>query len=169
MAGLKADRKGNQYVTFWFASKQFTKSAGTRDEATARAIKARVEETIFHLNKGYLSMPDGADPGEFIVSGGMRATKVVAQAVSEPQVALTLGDLFRLYAEHMPAEAKAETTVAMEGFHKAHLLRIFGHDAAVKEMTLADVQRYANRRSKESYRASPSSRRRSRRNSRPCG
>jgi integrase len=155
MAGLKTDARGNKLVTFWFGGRQFTKSAGTKEQRDAEAVRARVEDTIFRIAKGYLALPDGADPGEFIISGGQRTAKVAIEARVEPPKALTLGDLFRLYDENMPLGAKAETTVAMEGFHKAHILRVLGPDAAVEAMSLADAQAYANRRSRETYRRRP--------------
>src|SRR5262249_30656286 len=60
-----------------------------------------------------------------------------------------------IYDEHFPKGAKAATTVAMEGFHKAHLLRVFGTAAKVEALALADVQKYANSRSRETYRGKP--------------
>jgi len=84
MAGLKSDSKGNRYVTFWYGGTQFTKAAGTKDQRTAEAVKARVEETIFRLTKGYLALPDGADPGEFIVTGGQRTAKAGVTAEAQP-------------------------------------------------------------------------------------
>jgi integrase len=114
-----------------------------------------MSHTVFRLTKGYVSLPEGADPGEFIISGGTRAAKAVIPAVSEPTKGLTLGELIRLYEENLPRGAKADTTAAMEGFHKAHLLRIFGPDVEIRTLALADVQRYANRRSREMYRGKP--------------
>ena len=72
MAGLKTDANGNKLVTFRYGGKQFTKSAGTKDHRIAGAIKSRVETTIFQLTQGFIELPDGADPGEFIVTGGKR-------------------------------------------------------------------------------------------------
>ena len=40
----------------------------------------------------------------------------------------------------------------MEGFHKAHLLRVFGPDVEIQALAVADFQGYANRRSRETYR-----------------
>ena len=33
MAGLKTDGRGNKLVTFWYAGRQFTRSAGTKSES----------------------------------------------------------------------------------------------------------------------------------------
>ncbi len=155
MAGLKTDGRGNKLVTFWYAGRQFTKSAGTKDLQAAQAVQARVEETLFRLTMGYIALPEGADPGEFIVTGGQRTAKAVVAPEPEGPKALTLGELLRLYDETFPRGAKAKTTVAMEGFHKAHLLRLFGPDAQIGALALADIQKYANRRSRETYRGKP--------------
>ncbi len=152
MAGLKTDANGNKLVTFRYGGKQFTRSAGTKDHKVARTIKSRVETTIFELTQGFIVLPDGADPGEFIVTGGKRSEKPVLVA---PAKGLTLGDLFRLYDEHFPSGAKAGTTLAMEGFHRNHLLRHFSPESSVEAMTLADAQGYANTRSRETYRNRP--------------
>ena len=120
MAGLKTDANGNKLVTFRYGGRQFTKSAGTKDHRIAGTIKSRVETTIFELTHGFIVLPDGVDPGEFIVTGGKRSEKPVFVAFAK---GLTLGDLFRLYDTHFPPGAKAGTTLAMEGFHRNHLLR----------------------------------------------
>jgi len=152
MAGLKTDAKGNRLVTFWYGGKQFTKSSGTKDQRIAEAVKARVEATIFQLTQGFIELPEGANVGEFIVTGGKRDSKTV---LVPPTACLTLGGLFRLYEEQFPAGAKAETTTALERTHKSHLLRILGPDVKIEVMTLADAQRYSNQRSREEYRGKP--------------
>lgn len=155
MAGLKTDAKGNRLVTFRYGGRQFTKSASTKDRKDAEAVRARVEDTIFRLTKGYIALPEGADLGEFIITGGQRTAKAAIIPEDQGPKTLTLGDLFALYDEHFPEGAKAETTVAMEGFHKAHLLRVLGSGASIESIGLADAQRYANRRSRETYRSRP--------------
>src|SRR4051812_12090513 len=107
MAGLKSDTRGNKLVTFWFEGRQFTRSAGTRDQRTAEAIKARVEDTLFRLTKGYLSLPEGADPGEFILTGGQRVARTAVTPVAPAPKSLTLGDLLNLYENEFPRGAKA--------------------------------------------------------------
>src|SRR3954471_14027752 len=107
MAGLKTDAKGNRLVTFRFGGRQFTKSACTKEQRTAEAVRARVEDTIFRLRKGYLALPPGADPGEFIVTGGQLAAKPVLTPAEPVPRALTLDSLFKLYEEHFPDGAKA--------------------------------------------------------------
>ncbi|HEX8201082.1 MAG TPA: hypothetical protein VF590_11385 [Isosphaeraceae bacterium] len=77
MAGLKSDAKGNRLVPYGLGGKQFTKSAGTKDPRVADAVKARVEATIFRMTRGYIALPEGAGPGEFIVTGGQRSAKAL--------------------------------------------------------------------------------------------
>src|SRR5262249_11678252 len=54
-----------------------------------------------------------------------------------------------------PEGAKAKTTMAMEGFHKVHLLRILRRDTQLEALTLAEAQNYANKRSRAKYRGKP--------------
>ena len=126
MAALKSDARGNRLVTFGYAGNQFTKSAGTKGLRTAEAVKARVEDTLFRLTKGYITLPEGADPGEYIVTGGQRMAKSLIEPKTHTPEAFTLGELFHLYDDRLPEGAKASTTRAMEGFHKTHLLRSSG-------------------------------------------
>jgi hypothetical protein len=155
MAGLHSDANDNKLVTFRHGGRQITKLAGTKDPRIAEAVKARVEDTNLQLTKGYIALPEGADPGEFIVTGGQRTAKALLVNEAPLPKGLTLGDLFGLYDEHFPKGAKAETTQAMEGFHKAHLLRVFGSGVEVEALKLTEVQRYANKRSRETYRGKP--------------
>jgi hypothetical protein len=90
MAGLKTDARGNWSVTFRYGGGQFTKSAGSKDPRDAEAVRARVEDMVFRLGKGYLTVPEGADPGEFIVTGGMRTSKAVAAPVAREPGGLAL-------------------------------------------------------------------------------
>jgi integrase len=155
MAGLKTDAAGNFSVTFRFGGRQFTKSAGTTDCRKAEAVRSRVQDMLFRLKGGYVSIPDGADPGEFIVSGGERAAKVMLTVPSSAPTPLTLGDLFRLYKEHFPVDGKAETTRAMEKIHQGHLLRCLGSEATLESVKLSTAQNYVNQRTRESYRDDP--------------
>ena len=75
MASLVKDKQGNFLVAFRLAKQQFTRSLETIESEVALAAVARGEETIMRLKRGWLTMPDGAEPGAFITSCGTMTSK----------------------------------------------------------------------------------------------
>jgi hypothetical protein len=73
--------------------KEYKKSLKTTNPEHARAALRRVEDTLHWLAIGHLTVPDGVDPGDFVVSGGNlpvhaqkqkpRHVPTVAEAVEE--------------------------------------------------------------------------------------
>jgi integrase len=159
MATLIHDKHGNCLVAFRWGGKQFTRSLETKDPAVAKAGVARVEETIMRLRRGYSTLPDDAEPGSFIVSGGKHPTKPVPESTTlhnTPAPApLTLSGMFDLYNAQMPAGKKELNTLLTERIHRNHLVRILGSESPVETMTLAEAQKYASRRSVEEWRGRP--------------
>jgi integrase len=78
MASL--DRKGEGYlIRFRYGGRAFKRSLKTAVQSEAKAALHQVQLTIHRLTVGLLHIPPGADPGDFIVSGGT----VVPLAVEE--------------------------------------------------------------------------------------
>src|SRR5437016_5458060 len=69
MANL-GQKDGVFHVRFRFRSKEFKKSLKIRDETAALAAKNLVELTVHGVLTGQITVPDGIDTGDFIVSGG---------------------------------------------------------------------------------------------------
>ncbi len=93
------------------------------------------------LKSGYAALPDGPDPGEFIVSGE-RTCQVLRAAVPLVSRPLILGDLFRLHGEHFPADGKAKTAQVLEQIHKGQLLSGFGPEATLDSLGTVSAQRW---------------------------
>ena len=71
MASLKCDRRsGNWCIKFRFDGIQYHRSCHTEDESIAETLRGNVQETISFLSTGRLTIPDGADPAEWILTGG---------------------------------------------------------------------------------------------------
>jgi hypothetical protein len=86
MASLQFDEKAQTYrVRFRFAGKGYFRSLKTADPREAEAACGVVESTINAVERGWLVLPDGADPGVFIVSGGKVTGKPEPAPPSDPR------------------------------------------------------------------------------------
>jgi integrase len=154
MASLRKDRSGNYLVAFRWAGIQFTRSLDTKDEAVARAGVNRAEETIMRLKKGWAIMPEGAEAGAFIVSGGEVDKKPTRREVVKP---LSIGELFDQYERDLPAGTKEDSTRLTERIHLKHVREILGEKTAAESLRVADVLRYHDRRVNQKWRGKATS------------
>src|SRR5438477_8091227 len=69
MANL-GKKNGVFLARFRHAGKEFKRSLKTGDLASARAAMHRIEDALHRLAIGLLVVPQGVDPGDFIVCGG---------------------------------------------------------------------------------------------------
>ncbi len=63
-------KNGVYHIRFRFHGKEYRKSIGPGDAASADATKRSVELTLHRLLTGLIQVPAGVDPGAFILSGG---------------------------------------------------------------------------------------------------
>jgi len=144
MATLQLDPISGRYrIRFMFGTREYKRSIKTKDEAVAKAIRGRVEETLRLLEQGRIELPPDSDPGRFILSDGKRNGKIIVQKV------LSLEELFNLYRQALPEGAKEANTVTTERLHCKHFLRILGAKIAVQSLGVPDLQRYADARAQE--------------------
>ena len=143
MASIWQDRRsGNWLIKFVYGGKPFCKSCLTQDSDDAGRIKARVEETLGMLNTGRLTLPEDADPGVWILSGGKLQEKPKLDTTSPASVA-AICDAY--YNDQLD---KADTTLEAEKRHIGHLKRALGEKTAMASLTLETMQNYINVRSK---------------------
>lgn len=107
------------------------------------ALRGTVESTLTAIERGWLTVPEGIDFGEFLVSGG----KAVAQP-SVPARLLTLAQLFEEYFASLPDGSLEETTLDCLHIHERQLIRVFKKTFPIQQLTRADLQRFVDRRSK---------------------
>lgn len=146
MANLERDKSGNYLVYFRFAGRQFRRALGTKDQGIAEHGVAKVEETLMRLKRGWLEVPEGVEPGTFVVSGGTAEAERLAEAVVAP---FTIEQLFNRYEADLPEGAKQASTRLTERIHRAHVTRILGAESPVESVTLAVAQKYVAKRSIE--------------------
>jgi integrase len=91
-------RKAGIYnVRFRYQAKEYNRSLKVRERADAEAARRSVEQTIHRLLVGLLTVPDGVDPGDFIVSGGT-LTASAERRTTRPAVP-SLADLIAAYLQ----------------------------------------------------------------------
>lgn len=137
-------------IIFRYGNKQYRRSLKVRDERRAEAIRGRVEETLSLIQTGRLSVPDGADPGTFILSDGRVQNKLAADPTPVPSPA-TIGMLLAVYQEELPAGAKESNSLRTERIHLRHVERLLGAETSLASVDLAAAQRYAKASGKETH------------------
>src|SRR4051794_12572807 len=126
MASIEFDPPSGYYrVVFRYGRMRFKRSLKVKDEASASAIRGRVEETLSDLRRGRLVMPPDADPGTFILSDGKLGRKPAA--IAHPASAsATIGSLVASYRAELPDGAKEANSLRTERIHLDHVVRILG-------------------------------------------
>lgn len=147
MASITADKaSGNYRIHFRCQGRQFQRSLKTVNLKEARGALGRIEETIRLIERGRLEIPDSVDPAEFVLSDGKLSQPV------EVSKTLRLSELIAIYQASLPKGAKEDSTLHSEKLHFNHLQRHFGKKSIVQAITVSDVQKYIERRSRDTYR-----------------
>lgn len=132
-------------LRFRYEGQSYKRSLKTADEKEARSVQGRVEETLRLIERGRMDIPEGADPGIFILSDGKRLAK------KEARVIRTLGDLFETYRKQTPAGSKEVVTLNGERTHEKHLLRLLKPNRLLKGLLIRDLQEYVDARLEEKW------------------
>jgi integrase len=150
VASLKWHESSRAYhIVFRHDGRQYRRSLGPIDEATARGMQGRIEETLSLLRLGRIVVPPGADAGDWIVSDGRRTgRRAAAKAAASP---VTIAAMLATYEAELPAGAKEATTLAIERIHLRHVARLLGADTPLDAVDLAAAQRYVRARLAEKH------------------
>jgi integrase len=125
MANL-ADKNGIYIARFRYAGREYKRSLKTTRLADARGAMHRVEDALHRLAIGLLAVPEGVDPGDFIVSG---ATLEAAVEREPRAVAPTVEEAIKEYLDHLGHLAESNRyTIRV---HLNHLQRHLGAGAEV--------------------------------------
>jgi integrase len=139
------ETSGKWQVAFRWQGKAYSRCTGTNLKKDAQLIERRVEDTLWRLKNAGLRVPEGIDPGDFILSGGL-----ITDAVTREETPVTLAQLFERYRASLPAGAKEENTLYTERIHERNLIGLLGEDTPVEALTMEAIQtRYVNPRSSE--------------------
>lgn len=140
------EKRGKRFrLLFRLNNEKYTIGLKVTDPKEADACLARVEENLRMVERGRLTVPDGADLALFLLSDGRLDKKIrVARAVR-------LSEVFESYRTTFTVGAKEKITRKMEDIHLNHLLRLIG-DVPVAEVTAGTVQKFVDARSSETHR-----------------
>jgi integrase len=143
MASL--EQRGNHFrIIFRLGRQKLHATVKATDRKEAESAMNRLEENLRLVERGRLTVPDGADVGLFLLTDGKLEKKI------EYVKPTRLSELISTYRTEFTAGAKEKITRRMEDIHLNHLLRIIG-DVPVAEITAASVQRFVDSRSRESH------------------
>ncbi len=144
------ERRGKRFrVVFRFQDQRIFAILKTADIKEAEACLGRIEENLRLVERGRLTVPDGADVGLFLLTDGKLQKPV------ELVRPVRLSELFSLYKAEFTAGAKEAITRKMEDVHMNHVARILGGDTVVGGITAASIQKFVDTRSGEKHRGEP--------------
>jgi integrase len=140
-------RKNDVYLArFRFQGKEYKRSLRTADRKNAEAAMHRVEDALHRLAVRLIAVPDGVDPGDFIVSGGTltppalargrRTVPTFGSAVQE-----FLGDL-----GHLAESNRYTIGVHLRNLQKKLVRQV---DAPLDRVERRDLEAYLQARLKE--------------------
>jgi integrase len=135
---------GAFHVVFRHDGRQYRRSLGLIDEATARGVQGRIDETLSLLRLGRIAVPPGVDAGDWIVTDGRRTGRAPAAGAAASKA--TIAAMLAAYEAELPASAKEASTLAIERIHLRHVARILGGDTPLDAVDLAAAQRYVRAR-----------------------
>jgi integrase len=142
-------RNGRYRVIFRHHGKQHTFTLGRVSEAEAKAKADQVEYLLMRLSQGLLTLPAGADIVAFLEHDG--SLPVTAPVTRDTP---TLGSLRDRYLETHESSLEAHTLRGIRR-HFRHLVRLLGEGFPIRELSLAELQGYVDKRAKARGRRGP--------------
>lgn len=144
MASLQLRGKSYACVFCWHGKRQwFTIGKVTEQEAKAKA--SQVEYLLMWLKQRLIDVPPGADIVEFVQHDGKPPSR--HPALPGTSQALTLRDFRDRYLSTHRESLEDRTVDGIE-LHFKHLCQALGDGFPIRELRLADLQGYVDRRAK---------------------
>lgn len=149
MASL--EQRGNSFrIVFRYAGVKYARSLETKNERTAQAALARLEDNLHRLHIGTLEAPPADDLAAFLLADGRLQPRLSAASPQAPTAAATtLAGLFTQFWGNLPDGSLEKTTVAGMKTHERQLKEHFGADVFVHSLTLSKLQGYVKRRAQD--------------------
>jgi integrase len=121
-------KAGIYYVRFRYQAKEYKRSLKVRERSDAEAARRSVEQTIHRLLVGLLTVPDGVNPADFIVSGGT-LTAPAEEPTTRPAVP-SLADLIAAYLDSQ-RNLVADSTHGLLTVHLRNWRKHLGHKVSM--------------------------------------
>jgi integrase len=147
MASLQ-ERNGSYRILFTHHGKLHTFTIG-KVEATEAENKARqVDYLLMRLKQRLIVLPEGTDIVSFVEHDGS-PPNIGPKLPDAPRQAVTLGHLKAQYLTTYANGTIEANSLETCKLHLNHFIRVFGEAIPLKELSLAKMQEYVNRRIKE--------------------
>ena len=147
MASLQ-NRNGSFRILFRYQGTQHTLTLGKVDEDEAEGKAAQVDYLLMRLRQRLAFVPEGMGIVAWLECDGRPESLPPAPAPPEPKKqVLTLKLARERYLATHEASLEA-TTIESIRTHFRHLERVFGEKFELPSLTLADLQRYVDKRAK---------------------
>lgn len=148
MASLRRRGEGTSYhLIFSYGGEKFERSLSTKHKHKATRLKSIVEETLEHLRRGILSLPDGCTADKlwsFVLSGGKTDSTTPKLTQSK-----RLESLVEEYLSSYVDGAKEAATLKTERVHLNNFQRILGSQILIHQITPAVLEEYMRTRLQE--------------------
>jgi integrase len=140
MASLELQNETYRIV-FLHSGRKRSYSLKTGSEKDAERMKGSVEDILFRIAQGYMSVPRGVDVVAFLKNGGKppAAEETLADDIS-------LQKLRDRYIDTHSNGALEPNTLLTIKIHLGHLIETLGARFAVSKLTQPDLQRHIDRR-----------------------
>ena len=145
MASLQQRNGGFRFI-FRYRGKQHFVTVGKVSREQAEGKAAQVRYLLMRLKQRLIDLPAGVDIVDFVNNDGK--SPIAPDGNTFVAKSLTLGAFRDCYFQ-THQEALEERTLNTAKLHFKHLVRILGADFPIRDLTLSDLQRYVDRRSKE--------------------
>jgi integrase len=144
MAWLERDaRTGFYKVGFRLGNRRFKKSLRTTSVEEAQEALGVTNETLRAVERGWATIPQDVDVGEYVLSGGR-----LTAPLNMPK-AVQLHELFEAYFASLPDGALEQSTISVMRIHERQLCRVLGRSTNAQALEANDLQRFVRKRSQE--------------------
>jgi integrase len=146
MASIQ-NRNGSYKLTFCYLGRRHYLTLGRVTEAEAEAKSAQVDYLLLRIRQKLVRVPPGVAIEEFVLHDGQ-----VAAPEHVPASSVSFSRFRQLYLDtHRNGAMEAESLATVET-HLDHLGRTLGDNFPMAELTLGDLQRHVDGRSRQKYR-----------------
>jgi integrase len=138
-------KKGNGwYCQFLYHGKRHTITIGHVSKTEARAKSDQVQYLLMRLKQGLIELPPGIDVREFVQRDGKPGPRAATAAQAVPLTLVEFRD------RYLAANRDSQERRSIEGIesHFKHLTTALGERFPIRDLKLADLQGYIDRRGK---------------------
>jgi integrase len=150
MATLQ-QRRSSYRILFRWHGKRMTFTLGKVTSNEAEAKRSQVEYLLMRLSQKLIQLPQDCDITTFLAHDGQPPEILRTERGKPLPVKFTLAKLRDEYLKIHEQSLETSTLNCIQ-IHFRHLVKTYGDQYPIQELTLAELQKHVDRRSKEKYR-----------------